>query len=402
MKRLLVFILIVLLLLMSTACSSQPAFETINVSSYVVDGNSKFAFDIFKTLNTEDAESNVFISPLSISSALAMTYNGAGGDTKEAMENTLGFTGIDRVLVNDSFKNLFKHLERLDKQIELNIGNSVWIREGEKINKDFIRNNEKKFNARVSSLDFSDPASADIINKWIKEKTKGKISQMISPPIRSDIFMYLINAIYFKGSWSGPFNPNKTKDWTFNSYDGIKQTVKMMSRKDKYEYMQGNDYKAVRLPYGNGKTSMNIILPDEDIDINKFISKFDSKVWLEVKSSLKETNDVEVKIPKFRMEYGIKNLNDSLKSLGMEIAFSESADFSGICDGLFINEVIHKAIIEVNEKGSEAAASTVVAMASAAPAPKEPITFIADRPFIFLITEDITGTVLFMGKVLSI
>ncbi|MGI6621896.1 MAG: serpin family protein [Clostridiaceae bacterium] len=401
MRRFLVFFLVLSLLMISAACSTQPAFDSVNVSSYVVDGNNQFAFDIFKTLNTEDTDKNIFISPLSISSALTMTYNGAEGYTKEAMEDTLGFKGIDRALVNESFKNLFAHIKKLDKKIELNIANSIWIRKGQQINKDFINNNEQKFNARVSSLDFSDPASADIINKWINEETRGKIEKMVSPPIDPGVVMYLINAIYFKGKWTNQFNPNNTRDWIFQSYDEGEQTVEMMSRKDEYEFIRGKDFKAIRLPYGNGKTSMNIILPDEGVDINEFINKFDRKDWYSIRSSLKETEDVEVKIPKFKMEYGIKNLNDSLKSLGMEDAFSGNADFSGLSSGLFISSVTHKAVIEVNEEGSEAAAATVVAMLSAA-VQKEPITFIADRPFIFLITEDITGTILFMGKVLSI
>ena len=224
-----------------------------------------------------------------------MTYNGAEGYTKEAMEDTLGFKGIDRALVNESFKNLFAHIKKLDKKIELNIANSIWIRKGQQINKDFINNNEQKFNARVSSLDFSDPASADIINKWINEETRGKIEKMVSPPIDPGVVMYLINAIYFKGKWTNQFNPNNTRDWIFQSYDEGEQTVEMMSRKDEYEFIRGKDFKAIRLPYGNGKTSMNIILPDEGVDINEFINKFDRKDWYSIRSSLKETEDVEVK-----------------------------------------------------------------------------------------------------------
>jgi len=401
MKRVIIFLWAVLTLFISVACSSQPAFEAVNVSSYVVDGNNQFAFDIFRTLNTEDTKNNIFISPLSISSALAMTYNGAEGFTKEAMEKTLGFEGIDRALVNDSFKNMFAHLEKLDKKIDLNIGNSIWIRDGFSINKDFIKNNEKKFKARVSSLDFSNPASLEIINKWIREETKGKIEKMIDSSNPSSALMYLINAIYFNGKWSNQFDPKNTRNWIFHSYDGTEQTVDMMSRKGEYEFTKGDDFKAIRLPYGNGKTSMNIILPDEGVDINEFISRFDRKEWYTIRSSLKETEDIEVKIPKFSMEYGIKNLNDSLITLGMEVAFSGHADFSGISNGLFISSVIHKAVIEVNEEGSKAAAATVVEMTSSAIL-KDPVIFIADRPFIFLITEDITGSILFMGKVLNI
>ncbi len=401
MKRLIVIVLVFSLLVLSVACSEQPTFDATNVNSYVVDGNNKFAFDIFKSLNTEDSATNIFISPLSISSALTMTYNGAESNTKEHMENALGFTGIDRALVNESFKNLFSHLKKIDKQIDLNIGNSIWIREGEQINKNFIKNNEKMFDAKVSSLDFSDSASADVINKWIKEETEGEIEKMISPPISSDVVMYLINAIYFKGKWSEQFNLKNTRDSDFYSYEGTKQTVEMMSGKNEYKFLHGKDFKAIRLPYGVGKTSMNIILPDEGTNINDFINNMDRDDWYNIRDSFKQTDDVEVKLPKFKMEYGIKNLNDSLKALGMEIVFSGSADFSSIGDGLFINNVFHKAVIEVNEEGSKAAAATVVEMTSAS-MQQEPRTFIVERPFFFLITDDVTGTILFMGKVLSI
>jgi len=401
MNKIFAFVLVLAVLLTTAACGSQPVYESAIIDNSVVDGNNKFAIDIFKALNVEDADKNIFISPMSISSALAMAYNGAEGSTKEAMENALGFSGIDRVLVKESFKNLYAYLKKVDKKIDLNIANSIWIKKGEKINNDYIKNTEKNFDARVSELDFSDPGSVDVINKWIKKETNGKIEKMLDSPIDPLIVMYLVNAIYFKGEWSEPFNPNITKDWTFHQYGGGEQTVKMMSRKDSYKFLQSRDFKAVRLPYGNGNTSMSIILPDEGVDINEFIDNLDRDTWYDIRGTMRG-DEVEVKIPRFTMEYGIKSLNDSLKSLGMEVAFSETADFSGIRDYVCISEVFHKAIIEVNEEGSTAAASTVAAMTPAAAPVKEPLTFIADRPFIFLITEDTTGTILFMGKVLSI
>jgi len=404
MKRILALISVISLLITSTACSTGVTYDVSNISEYVLDGSSKFAFDIFKALNSEDADGNIFISPFSISTALTMAYNGAEGETKSGMEKALGYTGIDRALVNDSYKKLISHLKNIDKNISLNIGNSIWIREGQVINKEFISTNEKNFNAEVSSLDFSDSASVDTINKWIKDETKGKIEKMLTGPIDPDIIMYLINAVYFKGEWSKPFDPKKTITSNFFAYDGNTIKVEMMSCKDDYEYTKGQDYKAIRLPYGKDKTSMHVILPDEGIDINEFVNNMTPEQWHDIKSSLKTTSGVNLKLPKFKLEYGIKSLSDSLKSLGMEKAFGDdgTADFSGIREDLFISDVLHKAVIEVNEEGSEAAAATVVAMPASAAPMEEPRTFIADRPFIFLITDDTTGTILFMGKVLSI
>ncbi len=401
MKRLLALISVISLLITSTACSTGVTYDVSNISEYVLDGSSVFAFSIFKALNSEDANENIFISPFSISTALTMTYNGADGETKAGMEKALGYTDIDRALVNDSYKKLISNLKKIDKSISLNIGNSIWIREGELINKEFISTNEKNFNAEVSSLDFSDSASVDTINNWIKDETKGKIEKMINGPIDPDIIMYLINAIYFKGEWSNPFDPKKTSDSDFFTYDGDINTVEMMSRKGDYEYAKGKDYKAIRLPYGKDKTSMHVILPNEGVDINDFINNMTPERWNDIRSSLNTTSGVDLKLPKFKLEYGIKSLNESLKALGMENAFSDTADFSGIREEIAISDVLHKAVIDVNEEGSEAAAATVVVI-TASSAPMEPTTFIADRPFIFLITDDTTGTILFMGKVLSI
>lgn len=400
MKRLLALISVISLLITSTACSTGVTYDVSNISEYVLDGSSMFAFDIFKALNNEDANENIFISPFSISTALTMAYNGAEGDTKAGMEKALGYKGVDRALVNDSYKKLISNLKNIDKSISLNIGNSIWIREGELINKEFTNKNEKNFDAKISSLDFSNPESVDIINKWIKDETEGKIEKMLTGPIDPQIVMYLINAIYFKGEWLDQFKPSNTFDSDFHPYDGNTATVEMMSRTGKYEYAKGEDFKAIRLPYGKDKTSMHVILPDEGIDINDFINKMSPEQWNDIKSSLAMSSGVNLKLPKFKLEYGIKSLNNSLKSLGMEKAFS-NADFSGIREDIFISDVLHKAVIEVNEEGSEAAAATVVAMPASA-APMEPKTFIADRPFIFLITDDTTGTILFMGKVLSI
>ncbi|MCG8501873.1 MAG: serpin family protein, partial [Firmicutes bacterium] len=239
----------------------------------------------------------------------------------------------------------------------------------------------------------------DEINKWISDATKGKIQKMIAPPISQDVLMYLINAIYFKGEWTEQFDKKHTFSRKFRAGNGETKKVMMMSRKGEVAYGQGDDFKAVRLPYGNGKTAMYCILPDEAASINQFIAGIDGAKWNTIKKSLSQTEDVTVQIPRFKMEYGIKNLNDSLTALGMGEAFHGSADFSGISgirDDIFIGNVLHKAMIEVNEEGSEAAGVTVSEIQKTAIV--EPITFIGDRPFVFVIADEDTGTVLFVGK----
>lgn len=359
--------------------------------------NQQFAFDIFRQLNKEDGDENIFISPLSISTALSMAYQGAGSTTKEAMAKALGYGGIDTEELNKSYRKLLGHLKKTDKKVELNISNSIWIRDDEPVNDAFLKTNKKIFNAKAEVMDFSKNSTADTINKWISESTKGKVQRMIEPPINPDVFMYLINAIYFKGQWTDSFNKDKTFSSTFNSGSGKKADVMMMSRTGSVEYASGDNYRAVRLPYGKGKTAMYVILPDESISMDEFIESLQPDFWDELNSSLTKTDDVILRIPRFKLEYGIKELKDSLSALGMSEAFSKNADFSGIRDNTCISSVMHKAVIEVNEEGSEAAGVTVVMMKATSAA--EPIRFIADRPFIFAIADKDTDTILFLGKV---
>lgn len=370
------------------------------ISVETVEANSRFAFDIFRQLNKEDGDKSIFISPFSISAALAMTYQGAGTTTREAMANALGYTGIDDQKLNESFKNLVGHLRKLDKKVELNIGNSLWVREGEAIKKEFLSVNKDIFNALVTSIDFSKDNAADEINKWIYEATNKKIDKMVDSPISPDIIMYLINAIYFRGDWTKQFDKKDTFSAQFHLEDGSTREVMMMSRSGKTEYGQGDGFKAVRLPYGSGKAAMYCILPDENISVNDFIEDLDIDKWKAIKESISEKDDVQLQLPRFKLEYGIKNLNDSLTALGMGEAFTGNADFSGIREDACISRVLHKAVIEVDEKGSEAAAATVVEMR--ATGAFVPLTFFADRPFVFIIADDETGTILFMGKLYDV
>jgi len=366
------------------------------ISAEVVESNNGSAFDIFKEINREEGKKSIFISPLSISTALSMVYEGAGTTTREAMENALKYKGIDPETLNFSYRNLLLHLNSADNKVSLNLKNSIWIRSGETINEEFLNINKDVFNAYVSQLDFSKSDAADTINNWIKEATKGKIDKMVNSPIDPYVVMYVINAIYFKGDWTTRFEEKNTFETDFATEGGSKEKVMMMSRKGEVEYGSGEGYKAVKLPYGNKKIAMYCILPEDGIKVDDMIKDMDAGKWKEIKDSIKLIEDVELQIPRFKLEYGKKELKDSLAALGMGECFSENADFSGIREGLFISSVLHKAVIEVNEKGTEAAAATVVEIKETMAG--EQITFIANRPFLFLISDSETGSVLFMGK----
>jgi serpin B len=208
--------------------------------------------------------------------------------------------------------------------------------------------------------------------------------------------MYLINAIYFKGDWAQQFDRKNTFESKFQAGNGSTDKIMMMNRKGKVQYGQGDNYQVVRLPYGNGKVAMYCVLPTKDMAIDEFITTLDADRWQAIKESIAERDEVVLQLPRFKLEYGIKNLNQSLTTLGMGEAFTENADFSGIRNDVCISKVLHKAIIEVNEEGSEAAAATAVEMTVTGM--PEPLAFIADRPFLFLIVDEETGTILFMGK----
>lgn len=399
MKRIVCIAISILTLInLMTGCTGDTVFDADKVDMELVKRNTEFCFDIFSRLNEEDPDKNVFISPISISTVLSMTLQGAGTTTKDGMMKTLKYDGANLNKINESYRYMLDYYDKIDKKIQLDINNSIWIKEGKKVKEDFIDINKDVYNAYVTELDFSNNNAADKINKWISDSTKKKITKMIDAPIPQNVAMYLINAIYFKGDWTEKFKKENTFSTKFYSGNGQTKEIMMMKRVDEIEYGAKDDFKVVRLPYGKGKTSMYCVLPAENVSINDFIMTLDIDKWEEIKSSISKVDDVTINIPRFKIEYGIKNLNDCLISMGMEEAFSDRADFSGISDErLFISNVIHKAIIEVNEEGSTAVGATVVQINEMA-APFDPPSFIANRPFLFFITEDTTGTILFMGK----
>lgn len=361
-------------------------------------GNTQFAFDIFSRLNEKDIDKNIFISPLSISTALSMALQGAGTTTKEGMMQALKYEGMELDSVNKSYKSLLTGLGKADKGIQLDINNSIWVREGKKLKDEFINVNKDVFGARVSELDFSKPDAANKINDWVADSTKNKIKKIIEPPISADVSMYLINAVYFKGEWTEKFDKKRTFNKDFHSGNGETKEVMMMTKNCELEYGAKDDFRVVRLPYREEETSMYCVLPSENVSINDFIKSLDESKWKDIKNCISKVDDVQLNIPRFKLEYDVNNLKEVLASMGMQEAFEVNADFTGMGDGgLYISNVKHKAVVEVNEEGSEAAGVSGIAVNEAC-LKENPPSFIADRPFLFFITEDTTGTILFMGK----
>ena len=398
-----------------TLCSKEDSVEKITeeqsdeiaatVDKNLINANTRFGFNIFKELILEDKNKNIFISPLSILLALAMTYNGAVGDTNLAMAEALQFKSFDLEELNSGFHDLLVSIRNADSDIDLAIANSIWYRLDDKVKEDFIERNSKYFNSEVNEIDFTAPDAVDIINGWIEDATKGKIDKMISE-IPPDAVMYLINAIYFKGNWTYPFDENLTSDGDFYPGDETVKKVPMMTQQENFGYYKEDNFSGIKLPYGKEKMAMYIILPDKGVSVDTIIKSLNEEKWNKIKKSF-YSSKVNLIMPRYKMEYGIKLLNDVLIKLGMGIAFEPGlADFSGIFyrepgESPWISRVLHKAVIEVNEKGSEAAAATVVEMMESAVPVEEIIEFVVNRPFFFIIADDRTGSILFMGKVIE-
>jgi serpin B len=385
------------------AASDEKAYS---VDTTLVSANTRFAFDLFRDLVAEDTNKNVFISPLSISMALAMTYNGAEGTTKDAMAQTLNFGNMTLEEINHEYSNLMESLKNVDQAVKLLIGNSVWMnKEFEPIvEPSFLERVGTSYDGEMFTRDFGNPQTPSEINGWVDKSTEGKIKDAI-PQIDPELVMLLINAIYFKGEWVTRFDEAQTLKQDFFLPQGNTVNVDMMSTSGNFSYYSGENCQVARLPYGRDKIAMYVFLPDEGISLDSFIASLNQTAHDEYVSRLQPIGDLVVKLPKFKVEYGVKSLNSVLKKLGMETAFEPSeANFSGIASiapqNLYISYVDHKAIVEVNEEGTEAAAVTVVGM-GATSVRIEPPSFVVNRPFFFEIRDDRSDSILFMGKILN-
>ncbi len=364
--------------------------------SSLLQSSNKFGFTLFdKIVSETDVDSNVFISPLSASYALAMTWNGAAGDTREAMATTLEFSGLPVAEVNQAYQNLTGILNEADTSVDINIANSLWYRPDVLVEAAFIDLNQTYFDALVRSLDFGAPDAADIINGWVDEKTNGKIDGIVEPPISRDVIMYLINAVYFKALWTSPFDTLNSMESEFHLAGGGRVDCGMMHMNDTLPVLTTDDFVAVRLPYGDEGFCATFMLPDENYSVEKLASGMTDENWVAWSSAF-EKEFVTLGLPRFKFPYKI-SMKEVLISMGMEVAFTELANFTNMVTdgGAFIEDVKHKAFVQVDELGTEAAAVTLVQVArvSIDPGP----TF--NRPFLFVISEEESGAILFMGKI---
>jgi serpin B len=383
-----------------SAADTPPAVIA-RPESKVVKDNNTFALDLYAQLAGE--KDNLFFSPFSISTALAMTYAGARGQTATEMAQTLHFP-LNQQELHPAFARLLKEMNGKNNKgsLELHLANALWGQKGYGFRNEFLEVTKANYGAGLREVGFVQAAdeARQTINRWVEEQTQNKIKDLIQPGILTPMTrLVLTNAIYFKAAWQYPFSEYATKQEEFQVTPDKKVPVPMMHQVKGFNYLDGGTFQLLEMPYQGRQQSMLVFLPktgDGLAEFEKTLTAKNLESWLGKCS----TQQVTVAFPKFKFTRAFE-LNKTLSAMGMPLAFSDRADFSGM-DGrkdLYISNVIHKAFVDVHEKGTEAAAATavVVATKSAPPAPKH--EFRADHPFVFVIRDHRTGSILFLGRV---
>ncbi len=402
MSRSICAILTTMLLLVACSGESESPIDPVpsvraltQAEMTLSESGNAFGFKLFDAICRDDRNANVFISPLSVSTAFGMVLNGAQGETREALVQTLELAGLTDEEINRNYETLAEFLMTIDPSVTLEIANSVWPRDDFDVKDEFLGRLREYYDAEVQKLDFTDPKAPGVINSWVDEKTHGKITSILNR-IPDYAVMYLINAVYFNALWTEPFDPENTHNGLFHLSDGSTIQCQMMSKhKVDVQYFENDALKAVKLPYGYKHYNLIAILPKQDSP-TELAATLDDLMWDNLMSSFAE-EEITLGFPKLKFEYE-KSLNQILASMGMGIAFTPLANFRGMSDttGLAITDVKHKSFVRIDEEGTEAAAVTSVEMGITS-SPHS--IFIADHPFLFAIWESNSNSILFIGKV---
>lgn len=383
-----------------TKDTNQP--DPVNLNSHelkVLKQGNTFGFSLFDKIGKEDPNSNLCISPYSVYTALAMAANGANGQTLNEMLGLLGFKESELADLNASVKDLNQVLIGKDPLTIFETANSVWYNtNGFEVYPDFVVNMQTWYSARVEGLDFSSAAALPTVNSWVKEKTHEKIDRIIDQINPQDV-CFLINALYFNGKWTEKFDKKYSEPGNFQNISGEIVEVPVMFRRDTINIIDNEGLKAVELPYGDGSWSMYLFLPPQGENVDDWCTSQLSANWSKFMSEFKPAEGVRLYLPQFKIESSLE-LSKELKLLGIPTAFSGSADFSKLGPGsLNISQVLHKTYIDVNEDGTEAAAVTAVVIRMTSSPSGE---FRFNRPFVFVIAEKSTGSIIFLGKVMKL
>ena len=405
MKMMRIFLMLLLAILTLSVCTSSiPSFEANDNgdTKTVAEKNIAFALDLYGKL--KEKEGNLFFSPYSISTALAMTYAGARGNTEKQMSEVLHFT-LDQKLLHPTFARLEAQLNAVQEKenIELSVANALWAQKGHVFLREFLDLTKKNYGAVLNLVDFKRAyeTARRKINTWVEEKTRNKIKDLIKPGVLNPLTrLVLTNAIYFKGNWESQFKKSNTQEAPFWLAPGKSINTSMMTQKQKFRYMESESLQMLELPYAGNDLSMIVLLPkkvDGLAQLETALSVNNLTTWI----GLLRKREILVFLPKFKMTSQF-SLHKTLASMGMSDAFTGQADFSGMTGNkdLYISAVIHKAFVDVNEEGTEAAAATAVAIRLLS-MPTPPPVFRADHPFVFLIRHNSTESILFLGRVVN-
>jgi len=380
-----------------------PENKTIDLdekSAKLIEADNAFGLEMFQKVRENSDEENIMISPLSISVALGMAYNGADGDTKAEMEQAMKLNGLTTDEINASYKMLISALQSVDEDVVFEIANAIFYADIMEVKPRFLDVNKTVYDAQVERLDFSSPEAVNTINAWVADKTNDKITKIIEKLDPLDR-MVLLNAIYFNGVWSKEFDEEGTHELDFYKSDGSTIEVPMMHKMEKLDYTTNNLFKAIKMPYGNGQYKMVIFLPANENNSQDVIDELSVTNWKNWMNEFETTDRVNITMPRFKFEFEA-GLNELLKQMGMQKAFIPGgANFSKISEvELYISAVKHKSFIDVNETGTEAAAVTSITFTTTSAGNELPtVPFFVNKPFVFAITENDTDAILFMGEV---
>ena len=413
MKRKLFLLLMTLPIFIASCENDDDLSSAKNERKYIVltrsqkelaNENVKFAFSLFNKVNEQETEQpNWIMSPLSASIAMSIISNGTGGDSQVQIQNALGFNGFQMDEINDYYKLLTKELLAVDNTSKLSLANSIWLHNDYKFHDTFAKTVRKMYDAEVSALDLTDQSALNKINDWSAEHTNNLIP-VILDKLPENLKFCILNSLYFKGVWLDEFEESSTVDDFFTCANGRKNQVKMMKQETSQRYCSNEYFALAEFPYGNGAFSMVVLLPNEDCTLEESLQKFTVNDWIGTteSASLKMfMSDLNVSFPRFELKYEADFIK-VMQNLGVVDIFDENkADFTNLSsNNVFINLLKQSAYLKVDEKGAEAAATTIVGGMDASPGPSyRIIDFNMNRPFAFLIKENSTGAILFMGKV---
>jgi len=366
----------------------------------LAQANTDFAFKLLQELVREQPGKNIFISPYSISTVLQMVRNGAAGETKTELDRVLGTTNFAPANLAQAYAEIANSLKKGSTNTVLDIANSIWFAPNVQLKPEFAALNREVYGATVGPLDFTDPRSSGIVNAWASQNTHGKIAEVVRGPLSGLTGALIVNAVYFKGMWASRFDPVKTKDRAFKLVGGKEKQVPMMENSGEFAYFDTGAYQIIRLPYQDRRLGMYILLPSVEGRVAKLSGEMDGARWRT--NLLAGLNDKSGRIilPHFTLEYEAE-LNRPLSTLGVNHAFKGDAAFTGISEeSLFIERIKQKTFVKVDEEGSEAAAVSSLKLFIKRAGPRDqPFTMIVDRPFLCVISDQETGSILFLGMV---